>query len=53
MTRKTLKGAMLIAVLGTLCQFGSCLTKGLMNSVTYVGLEFVADSDQVFDLFAD
>jgi hypothetical protein len=55
---RTMKGAVgrslvLAAVLGTVCQFGSCLTRGLMNAVNHAGLEFVLDNDTVFDLFAD
>jgi len=53
MSKKALTGAMLVAVLGTVCQFSSCLTRGLMATATHVGLEFILDNDQVFDLFAD
>ncbi len=53
MSRKTIKGAMLIALFGTVCQFGSCLTKGLLSAVNYAGLEFVLDNNQVIDLFTD
>jgi hypothetical protein len=51
--RKTLTSVMLIAVLGTVCQFGSCLTRGLTNAVTHISIEFLLDNDQVFDIFAD
>ncbi|MCB9851186.1 MAG: hypothetical protein H6817_10840 [Phycisphaerales bacterium] len=49
----TVKGMMLIALLGTVCEFSSCLTKGLLNAAGQAGLEFVLDNDTVFDLFAD
>jgi len=53
MSKSTLRGMALIALLGTVCQFGSCLTKGLTNAITLSGLEFVLDNDAVFDLFTD
>ncbi|HRX87051.1 MAG TPA: hypothetical protein P5572_18660 [Phycisphaerae bacterium] len=53
MSRKAIKGAVLVAMLGAVCQFSSCLTKGLLNAVNYTGLEFVLDNNQVFDLFTD
>jgi hypothetical protein len=53
MGKKTLKGAALAAVLGTVLQFGGCISwQTLMASAaTYAGLEFVLDNDGVFDLF--
>jgi len=53
MKSKVLKGAMLIAVLGTVCQFSSCLTRGLALAVNHVGFEFLVDNDQIVDLFSD
>jgi len=55
--KKTLKTAALAALCGTVLG-GGCLGSGwwrnvLWGSAIYAGLEFVTDSDGVFDLFDD
>jgi hypothetical protein len=55
MGKKTMKGAALAAVLGTVLQFGGCFNLQTLfaSAATYATLEFVLDNDGVFDLFAD
>jgi hypothetical protein len=53
MAKSTLRGMALIALLGTVCQFGSCLTKSLSNAISLSGLEYVLDNNAVLDLFPD
>jgi hypothetical protein len=58
MSRKVLKSAALLLVLGSVFQFGSCLggdwwRLGLRNAATYTALEFVLDNNGVIDLFSD
>ena len=57
MGKKTMKAAAVVALLGTVLQFGGCI--GAIASTFVRGLpgylvtEFVLDNDGVFDLFAD
>ncbi|MGB2985238.1 MAG: hypothetical protein WBE26_05090 [Phycisphaerae bacterium] len=58
MRKKTLKGAALAAMAGTMLQFGGCLGDSwwgriLWDGVIYAGYEYVLDNDGVFDLFED
>jgi hypothetical protein len=59
MTKRMLKGAMLVAACGTMHHI-ACLGGGLgwlwqiaSGALPYVGYEFVLDNDAVFDLFQD
>ena len=57
MGKKTMKAAAVVALLGTVLQFGGCIGQ-IFNTFWqglpgYVVTEFVLDNDGVFDLFAD
>jgi hypothetical protein len=58
MSNKKVKGAMAAALAGTMLA-GGCLGGSLpwqqilWGSAVYAGLEFVTDSDGIFDLFED
>ncbi len=58
MGTKGLKGIALLAVLGTVFQFGGCLggkfwRDTIWSAVGYTGFEFVLDNDSVLDIFED
>lgn len=53
MRKKTLKAVTLAAVAGMMFQFGGCLNINdlLRSSLTWATFEFLADNDNIFDLF--
>jgi hypothetical protein len=57
MGKKTMKAAAVVALLGTVLQFGGCINsivgKIFGQALGYVGLEFLTDNNGVFDLFTD
>ena len=60
MTKRMLKGTMLVAACGTMFHSAGCLGGSwgwLWNiasaAIPYVGYEFILDNDAVFDLFQD
>lgn len=58
MNKRTLKGAAIVVVLGTVFQFGGCLggkwwRQSLWDAVGYAGTELVLDNDMLFDIFED
>ena len=60
MTKRMLKGAMVVAACGTMFHSAGCLGsvgkwiwEGVAGALPYVAYEFVLDNDAVFDLFQD
>lgn len=58
MGKKTMKGAALAALFGTVLQFGGCFGdswwgRWLSDAVLYATYEFVLDNNAVVDLFTD
>jgi hypothetical protein len=57
MRKRTLKGAALAALLGSLLGFGGCLDtwwgRIVVDTALYAGQEYLFDNDAVFDLFED
>ena len=58
MRKKTLKGAALAALAGTILGFGGCLGGGMWGKVVWDGVldvawDYVLDNDAIYDLVED
>jgi len=53
-----IKKTAIVALAGTMFQFGGCSLNGILQGLLttapiYLGLEFLSDNDGIFDLFGD